>query len=455
MADEKDGGSDILSMVDILEGGKALEDEATAVLGASDDQNCTYPQGYVNRQALYSCLSCAPEEDSPAGICFACSLHCHDGHNLVELYTKRQEKDKKNHGNTYNHNFQGKYCTCGRPYPDPEDEGVSAGFRASIQFWSVLLACPLSVGRVSASVGVPFSFGSVLLVYTFSVKRSVASVGSSIQSWECPVGIDDEMIQCVVCEDWYHSRHLGTLAPVEYEEMICDACMQNLDFLRWYKSISVKSQDKSPQKKEVSEEKPKLINDKDSNQDQGPSEEKPADNESSVATSTNAEVAEASQKETDAGPSHNDSCKLQSLKTGNEGIDENAVLKATFWPSQWRKLLCRCSECQNLYNSKGVSFITNEDDTVRVYEDKGRKMQGNNSSFDKGMQALNSMDRINQVEILTEYNDMKNQLHDFFKSFVGEGKVVTKKDVEGFFEGMTARKKRRMEEGPGLQMHCK
>ena len=56
---------------------------------------------------------------------------------------------------------------------------------------------------------------------------------------------------------------------------------------------------------------------------------------------------------------------------------------------------------QNLYNSKGVSFITNEDDTVRVYEDKGRRMQGDNSSFDKGMQALNSMDRINQVEILT------------------------------------------------------
>ena len=48
MADEKDGGSDILSMVDILEGGKALEDEATAVLGASDDQNCTYPQVFTS-----------------------------------------------------------------------------------------------------------------------------------------------------------------------------------------------------------------------------------------------------------------------------------------------------------------------------------------------------------------------------------------------------------------------
>jgi hypothetical protein len=45
----------------------------------------------VKRQALYACLTCtpaAPEADS-AGICLACSLSCHDGHELVELYTKR------------------------------------------------------------------------------------------------------------------------------------------------------------------------------------------------------------------------------------------------------------------------------------------------------------------------------------------------------------------------------
>lgn len=34
----------VLSMVDVLEENKALEEEANAVLGASDDQNCTYPQ---------------------------------------------------------------------------------------------------------------------------------------------------------------------------------------------------------------------------------------------------------------------------------------------------------------------------------------------------------------------------------------------------------------------------
>ena len=42
----------------------------------------------------------------------------------------------------YNQNYRGVYCTCHRPYPDPEDD------------------------------------------------------------------TPDEMIQCVVCEDWFHGRHL-------------------------------------------------------------------------------------------------------------------------------------------------------------------------------------------------------------------------------------------------------
>lgn len=33
-----------------------------------------------------------------------------------------QEKEAENMENTYNHNFQGLYCTCERPYPDSEDE---------------------------------------------------------------------------------------------------------------------------------------------------------------------------------------------------------------------------------------------------------------------------------------------------------------------------------------------
>jgi E3 ubiquitin-protein ligase UBR7 len=52
-------------------------------------------QGYVPRQALYLCTSCVVtqgDDYTPAGICLACSYKCHEGHELVELYTKRNFK---------------------------------------------------------------------------------------------------------------------------------------------------------------------------------------------------------------------------------------------------------------------------------------------------------------------------------------------------------------------------
>lgn len=105
-----------MSLVDVLEEDEELEEEASAVLGGSDSDHCSYPQvsspetwstcadirlcqdiydcvcvfqGYVKRQALYACNTCTPKGGEPAGVCLACSYKCHEGHDLFELYTKR------------------------------------------------------------------------------------------------------------------------------------------------------------------------------------------------------------------------------------------------------------------------------------------------------------------------------------------------------------------------------
>ncbi|XP_035764843.1 putative E3 ubiquitin-protein ligase UBR7 [Neolamprologus brichardi] len=130
-----------VSLVDVLEEDEELEEEASAVLAGSDSDHCSYPQGYVKRQALYACNTCTPKGSEAAGICLACSYKCHEGHDLFELYTKRNfrcdcgngkfselqcklhpDKDEVNSLNKYSQNFFGVYCTCGRPYPDPEDQ---------------------------------------------------------------------------------------------------------------------------------------------------------------------------------------------------------------------------------------------------------------------------------------------------------------------------------------------
>ncbi|CAB1452279.1 unnamed protein product [Pleuronectes platessa] len=78
-----------VSLVDVLEEDEELEEEASAVLAGSDSDHCSYPQGYVKRQALYACNTCTPKGGEAAGVCLACSYKCHEGHDLFELYTKR------------------------------------------------------------------------------------------------------------------------------------------------------------------------------------------------------------------------------------------------------------------------------------------------------------------------------------------------------------------------------
>jgi len=53
------------------------------VLGGDDGKECTYAGGYLKRQAVFSCLTCVP--DGVAGVCTACSLACHDGHEVSLL----------------------------------------------------------------------------------------------------------------------------------------------------------------------------------------------------------------------------------------------------------------------------------------------------------------------------------------------------------------------------------
>jgi E3 ubiquitin-protein ligase UBR7 len=55
------------------------------VLGGDEGKECTYTNGYMKRQAIFSCLTCTP--DGNAGVCTACSLSCHHGHEVYILTT--------------------------------------------------------------------------------------------------------------------------------------------------------------------------------------------------------------------------------------------------------------------------------------------------------------------------------------------------------------------------------
>lgn len=350
MSDKLAEGTDddnSVTMLDVLQVENQLEEDAYAVLGASDDQNCTYNKGYI-RQALYACKTCCSNKIR-AAVCLACSFHCHEGHELVELYTKRhfrcdcgnskfdgkqcnleKQKSANNNENKYNQNFDGTYCTCARPYPDPE-------------------------------------------------------------------GDDDEMLQCIICEDWYHSKHLefddGIPADNTYDEMTCASCMREHNFLWRYAA------------------KYAVLGKSDVN-----------------ATSDKNEEVDVT--ELPKG------CQLPKFSCVN-------TKGSCFWKEGWRTALCMCEKCKLLYNTENVAFLLDPKDSVQAYEEAG-KMNKQESQYEKGMKALASLEHVQKLTAIEEYNNMKERLMQYLQKFAENKKVVREEDIKEFFSGMESKKRPRI-----------
>lgn len=323
-----------------------MQNDAEAVLGGSDPDNCSYKDGYVKRQALYACVTCLKEGEDSGGICYACALKCHDGCELIELYTKRNfrcdcgtgkfhrncelddQKKENNTENVYNHNFQGKYCCCERPYPDPD--------------------CP-------------------------------------------PELEEDEMIQCVVCEDWWHGTHLDLpaerLQSEENAEMICGKCLgrDELKFIRRYSLANTCTQ-------------------------------------------------------TEGG-----GCKLAVADlTGETG--------GSFFGESFRSDLCKCDACLARFEAAKCEFLTDTSDTIESYEAASRQ-QSQQDEQQTNNQINSFMDRLDhrgQIEIAHGMQALKEAMRSMVES-AGESGVVTEEHVAVFKrkieEDLERRKRRRLDSG--------
>ncbi|KAL8138948.1 hypothetical protein V2J09_004949 [Rumex salicifolius] len=393
---------------------KDVEDqelEADLVLGGDEGKECTYSKGYMKRQAIFSCLTCTPEGN--AGICTACSLSCHDGHEILELWTKRNfkcdcgnskfgeffctlfpNKDVENTKNSYSHNFKGAYCTCGRPYPDPDVEE------------------------------------------------------------------QEEMIQCCICEDWFHEQHLGLDSSEEiprdeegeptYEDMICQTCSAVCDFLYLYPKTIWATSTKDDSAAKSKEKGIAEVTDSSKLGNNTHLVNQPINNEDikleGVSSIQQLSQAECSQKELgltkcsqDPGSSIN--CLL-GLNVGEE-TPEFMKNKAMFLGKSWRNALCRCDRCLIVYNQKCIGFLVDKDDSIAEYEKVAKEKREEKLQQQEGgeLNFLNNLGHVEKIEILTGIADMKNEITSFFESY-DPSKPITSDDIHQVFENL-AKKRRR------------
>lgn len=283
-------------------------------------------------------------------------------------------KCQKNETNLYNQNFQGVYCTCKRPYPDPENPH------------------------------------------------------------------DEVMLQCAICEDWYHLEHLGLKVKKlrnDYHETICPGCMRKHDFLQDYTGLALKRLEELDQADILVETDDKLKSDLDKSISEimnisgdvengdiaEPNTSEPAVSDEKAATNGN----EPPLKKQKIDPKT--ACKRPKIKT------EWDADVATFWPVDWRLALCKCKECFALYEAANVTFLLDTEDSAAHYEEKG-KNKGRETCYEQGIRALSTIGRTQQIDAITEYNRMKDKLKDYLHTFVVNKKVVTEEDINRFFQEM-------------------
>jgi len=151
------------------------------------------------------------------------------------------------------------------------------------------------------------------------------------------------MIQCVICEDWYHGRHLKVdkLPKDEnYAEMLCYLCREkHQSILAPYQGVSVTT----------------LLDES-------------LANTSSVSVSDNLDESLPNASTSSASVNESKKCKIADFD--KEKADKTAT--TLFMPQNWRSDLCKCDGCVKLFAEHNVSFLLDEEDTVHHYESQAK-----------------------------------------------------------------------------------
>lgn len=90
-------------------------------------------------------------------------------------------------------------------------------------------------------------------------------------------------------------------------------------------------------------------------------------------------------------------CKLKDRKITKKPKENDSC---AFWSDDWRGNLCQCVDCIKMYKELDCLYLINKEDTVKYYEAQGKEKSIKVSQYERGMSALNQLNRVDQVEAL-------------------------------------------------------
>lgn len=395
---------------------RQLKQEAEALAAYPGNFNkCTYIEGPLT-QPVFVCITCKQNPDrinkDPAGICYSCSISCHADHEIIELFNKR--------------NYT---CECGtRKFPSQ---------------------CTLEKG-----VSITTSNSNVEPLVDSEGWRKIITTNLYSQNHEglycwChknydPETEEDEMIQCLDCQDWFHRSCIGVNeTDEERTEFICSSCVSNHPILESYIKFDVFKAIKKPSTEVKGQEE--LIDVIEPTKT--PLNSTLSKSESKISPS--ATPLRRSREESESACTPNIDVKSvpntprsrkQFKLNSDDSIDvvcskpasnlDTLVDISLFAKKAWIDILCRCEKCEDEYYEQNMEHLFREEDVYTPEEDTETVM----SLHDAGLAALSKLPHENAIQLATKMESMRTKLHDFLAPFAASGKVITKEDIQTFFQ---------------------
>ncbi|PVU87748.1 hypothetical protein BB560_002072 [Smittium megazygosporum] len=290
-----------------------------------------------------------PPNFQVAGICYGCSISCHSNHDVIELFAKRSFACDC--GTLAMQRIHPNKCNLKDKYPNISSTTNSKN-SYNHNFWGYYCRC---------------------------------------DTFYDPNKEPREMIQCFVCNDWYHDSCIGLMPNGDdYDSYICRECVKKCKVVSGIKSARVQRGIVDPNsEKVITIESPKK--------------------ESNISHSNeyaNLEIENLDQKVDEVSTK----CRTRFDDLPSSQMD-------FFADDDWIKDLCTCEKCKKV---------------VSEYE----------SLYEAGIKELSKMDRIKAIEGSEAYKNLYQSIRNFLEPFAASNKPVESKDIKDFFSKLGSKRKR-------------
>lgn len=305
-------------------------------------KTCTYNEGYKS-QELFSCLTCLKETKKEAYICLGCSFKCHKDHEMLSLYFKRKVR-----------------CDCGNS--------------------RFITECSLYKNK---------DYDNIENVYSHNCNGRYCYCDSEENG--------NEMIQCIICEDWFHIEHIklhnANKDAMDKGDFICKKCIQDkIKFI--FEGYDIRNMLPSNVSEEISPKKRKLN-----------------------------EIEKANKK-----------CKYEIKEKYKLFVNEiisnenDIIIYANVLESE----LCHCTECDAKYKSHNVEFLcgafyTEWNKRILFEEIINNDLDEEKEENKKIISNINSINmyQTNEIRSLdvikqTELSMMSKEFYSKFKEYIHE-----------------------------------